>query len=171
MPETSNHIFAIYHLHYKKKLEMTKSTYSPSLLRSLLKLISLLGILSDCVVKFATHHSHYKDIVNNPTRTFACVTNYPSFLCGWSNLLAAIFAYNSDACTTKPGLSMKKGEPPKTSLYLLSHQLPSLFLSLTLSKMCPAMFKYSLMSKCSTMSKYATIFKWQLSSTLASFPL
>lgn len=66
---------------------------------------------------------------------------------------------------------MKKREPPKTSLYLFSHQLLFLFLSLTLLIMCLAIFKYTLMSKYSTMSKYATMFKWQFSSTLASFPL
>lgn len=62
-------------------------------------------------------------------------------------------------------------ELPRTSLYLLSYQLPSLFFSLTLLKMRPAIFKYSLISECLAMSKSAAISKWQLSSTLANFPL
>ncbi len=66
---------------------------------------------------------------------------------------------------------MKKGEPPRTSFYLLSHQPPFLLLSLMLSKMRPTMFKYSLMSKCSTMSKCAAMSEWQFSSTLASISL
>ncbi len=59
--------FATYHPHYKKKLGTTKFTYNPFLLQSFLKLISLLNVSFDYVVKFATHHLHCKDIIGNPT--------------------------------------------------------------------------------------------------------
>ena len=85
---------------------------------------------------FAIYHPHYKEklgmtesaydpcllysneLVDNPTRTFSCAARL--------------------------GLVGKKGEPPKVVLDLLSHPLkpPSLLLSLTLSKMRPAMFEY-----------------------------
>lgn len=40
--------FTIYHLHYKGKSEMTESAHNPFFLRLLTKLLSLLGISSDC---------------------------------------------------------------------------------------------------------------------------
>ena len=181
----AGHHWAIYHPHYKEKLEMTKSAYNPSLLRPTRKRISLLGASSHCTVevvnplhnvpeasttRFAIYHPHYKDkLVGNPTRKFVCTANCLYFLRGWSNLLAVFFlAHDSGAYTAEPGLVTKKGEPPRISLHLLSRlpSLPSLLFSLTLSKMRPAI------SKCSAMSKCATIFEWQLSlPALANFPL
>ncbi len=171
VPEASIIWFAIYHSHYKEKLETTKSIYNPSLLQFLLKLISLLSVLFDYVVKFATHHPHYKDIVGNQTRTFIYAINCLSILCGWSNLLAAIFTYNGGAYITKPGLVMKERELPRTSLHLLSHEPPFLLFSLTLSKMRLVMFKYSLISEYLAILKCTAISKWQLSLTLTSISL
>ena len=112
----------------------------------------------------------YKNkFVGNPTRAFVCAINYLYFLRGWSNLLAAIFlAHNSGAYTAEPGLVTKKGEPPRTSLHLLSRLLllPSLLFSLKLSKMRLAIFE------CLAMSECATITEWQLSLlALANFLL
>lgn len=165
----SNYLFATYYPHYIEKLGTIESTYNPSLFCSLFKLILLLGVLSNCIVKFAIHHPHYKDIIDNPTQTFACATNCLSFLYSWSNLLTAILAHNGNTCAAKAGLVTKKGEPPRISLHLFSYQPPSLFLSLMFSKMRPAIFKYSLISEYLAMSKYVTISKWQLNSILASF--
>ena len=39
---------------------MIKSAHKPFLVRPPLKLLSLLGTTSDCVVKFATYYPHYK---------------------------------------------------------------------------------------------------------------
>lgn len=65
----------------------------------------------------ATYHLHYKDIVGNPTRTFIYTANCLYFLCYWNNLLAVFFlTHDCSACTTKPGLVIKKGELPKTLL-------------------------------------------------------
>ena len=119
---------------------------------------------------FAIYHPHYKDkFVGNPTRAFVCATNCLYFLCGWSNLSAAFFlAHDSGAYTAEPGLVTKKGEPPRTSLHLLSRlpSLPSLLFSLKLSKRRLAI------SECLAMSECATISEWQLSlSALANFPL
>ena len=80
MPKSSNHLFATYYPYYKKKLGTTKFIYSSFLFQSLLKLISLLDISSDCIVKFAIYLLHYKDIIENPTLTFIYVANYFIFL-------------------------------------------------------------------------------------------
>lgn len=177
MPEASRNRFAAYHLHYKKKPEIIEYTYNPFLFRSLFKSLSLLGVLSDYIVKFAIHHSNYKDIVGDLNRTFVFTANCLFFLYGWSNLLVTIFGHHGCAYFAKPGLVMKKRELLKTSLHLLSYQPLFLFLSLTFSKMRPVIFKYSPMSKClakskcAAMSKYIAMFKWQPSSTLTSFSL
>ena len=116
---------------------------------------------------FATYHPHFKEkIISNQTQTFVCAADC-LYLYGLSNLSVASFlAHNGGACTAELCLVTKKRESPRTSLYLLSQALqsPSPFLSLTLSKMCPAIFE-SMMSNCAAMSK------WQFSLTLASFSL
>lgn len=131
--------FAFYHPHYKEKPGMTKS-HDPFILRPSPKLSSP-GTFSDCVGKFSIYHLHYKEKldISNLTRNFAC--------------------------NAELGLVTKKGELPKTFLYLLlgAFQLPSLIISLTLSKMRPPIFDHLAMSKCVPMSK------WQFSSILASF--
>ena len=88
---------------------------------------------------FAVYHPDYKNkLVGNLSTAF-------------------LFACDGGACDTKPGLVTKKGEPPRTSLHLLSDalQLLSFMLSLTLSKMRPAMFEYL------AMFKYAPMSEWQ----------
>ena len=128
-------------------------------IRSLFKLVSPLDVSSDSVVKFATHHSYYKDITGNPTQNFACAANCLSFSCGWSNLLEGILAHIGGACAAKLELVTKNRKLARTSLYLFSYQLPFL-LSFELSKMRLAIFKYPLMSKCLVISKCATMSKW-----------
>ena len=87
---------------------------------------------------FAVYHPHYKDKLVGTLSTLF------------------FFAYDGGACDTKPGLVIKKGEPPRISLHLFSdaHQLLSFMLSLTLSKMHPTMFKYLAIFKC------APMFEW-----------
>ncbi len=116
LAEASHH-WATYHLHYKEKLGITKSAHNPLLVRPLPKLLSLPGAWSNNVVKFGTHHLHYNDkVVANPTRTFGLY-----FLCNFGNLstTSPILAGDGRACDTEPGLVTKKGEPPRTFLYLL----------------------------------------------------
>lgn len=106
------------------------------------------------------------ELVSNPTRTFACAASCLCF--GYSlgrlgNLsTASLFARDGGACAAEPGLVTKKGEPPRTSLHLISHPLPppSLLLGSTLSKMRPVMFVCSAMPKCATMCE------WPFSSAL-----
>ena len=152
---------------------MTESVYDPFFFRPPPKLLSLPNASSDCVVKFATYHLHFKEkIVSNPTQTFICAANclYFSygwsnlFLCGWNNLSTAFFlAHNDGFCTAEPGLVTKKGEPPRIFIYLSNpFQSLSLLLSSMFSKMCLAMFEYILISEC------ATISNWQLSLTLVA---
>ena len=173
VPESSINRFAAYYPHYKEKPGMTESTYDPFFFWPLPKLLSLPNISSDCVVKFATYYLHYKKkIVSNPTWTFVCAANYlyfsydwsNLFLYGWNNLsIAFFFAHNNNFCAAKPGLVTKKGKPPRTFLYFSNFlQPPSLLLNSMLLKIHLVMFKYILISE------YATIFNWQLSSTLAA---
>lgn len=120
MPEVSNHLFTIYHLQYKKKLEMIEFTYNSSLSRLFLKLISLLNDLSDFVVKFVIHHLHYKEKpLSNPNRTFGYTRNSLHLLCNLSNLSATSqLAGNSSICVAEPDLVIKKEELLKTpSIY------------------------------------------------------
>ncbi len=155
MPEASTTWFATYHPHYKEKLGTTKSTYNPSLLQSLLMLISLLNALFDCVVKvIASHYPHYKDkLFGNPTWSFVCTANSLHFLYNLGNLSAASLLACNGAYVAESGLVTKKEKPPRTSLHLISRPLQaSSLLSLTLSE-------------------YTTMSKWQYSSALASFPL
>ena len=87
---------------------------------------------------FAIYHLHYKDkLVSNLSTLF-------------------LFVYDGGACNTKPGLVTKKREPPRTSLHLFSDalQLLSFILSLTLSKMRPAIFKYLAIFKCAPISEW-----------------
>ena len=146
-----NDCFANYHLHYKEKLGVTEFTYKTSLLwppselisppavssNYIVKVIKLLyDILEASITRFAIYHPHYKDKLSNPTRTFVCTANYLYFICNLDNILTP------PACTTKPGLVMKKRKPPRTSLHLLSHQPPSLPLSLTFLEIRSVIFKY-----------------------------
>ena len=111
--------------------------------------------MMECVVKFAAHHPYYKDkLVGNPTRSFVCAANSLYFLCNLGNLsVAFLLTCNGGACVVEPGLVTKKGEPPRTSLYLI---------------FCPFQ-PPSLLS--STLSKCTAISKWQHNLALASFPL
>lgn len=75
MPKINTTWFATYHLHYKKKLKMTKFVYNFSLFWPLPKLILLLYTLSNYIIKiikllyyilkvgnylFAIYHLYYK---------------------------------------------------------------------------------------------------------------
>ncbi len=137
-----NH-FAVYHLHYKEKLEITELIYNSIFFCPSFHLVSLPGILSDYIVKvIAIYHPHYKEkLVSNSTRIFAFVV--------W------------------PRLVVKRGKPSKTFLYYFSHllQLLSPLFSLTLFKICLAI------SKCLAILEYMTIFKWQFNLSLDSFLL
>ena len=152
--EVGNNRFANHHLHYKEKPEMTESTYKTSVFRPLPQLISPPVTSSNYIVKimkllynmpeisitrFVIYHPYYKDKLRNPTRTLVCIANYLYFICSLDNILTP------PACTTKPGLVIKKREPLRTSLYLLSHQPPSLLLSLTLLEIRLVIFKYLVM--------------------------
>ena len=149
--EVGNHRFANHHLHYKEKLGMTESTYKTSLLRPPPQLISPPAASANYIVKvmkplydmpeasitrFAIYHPHYKDKFSNPTRTFVCAANYLYFICSLDNILTP------PTCTTEPGLVMKKREPLRTSLHLLSHQPQSLLLSSTLLEIRLVIFEY-----------------------------
>lgn len=139
---------------------MTEFTYDLFLLWLLPKLLSLAGASFDYIVKFAIYYLYYKNIlVGNLTRTFVCIANYLYFLYSWNNLsMAFFFAHNTGAYTVEPDLVTKKGESPKTRLYLIFcfFQPPS-FLSLILSEM------HLVISECLAISKQ------QLKLTLASF--
>ena len=161
VPEVSVNCFAAYHLYYKKNI--IDSAYDPFLFRLLPKLLLLPDVLSDYAVKFATYHPHYKEtIVSNSTWTFVCTTDclYFSydwsnfFSYGWNNLSTAFYLAHIDGfCTAEPGLVTKKGELPRTFIYL-SNPLQSLSLLLIsmISKMRPAIFEYILISECTTIS-------------------
>ena len=171
--EVGNHRFANHHLHYKKKLGMTESTYKTSLFRPppllilppiassnyIVKVMKSLYDLSEASITwFAIYHLYYKDRLSNTTWTFVCIAN--CLICSLSNpLTASLFAYNGGDYATKPGLVIKKRELPRTSLPLLSDalQLPHLILSSRLLKMRPAIFEYFPMSKCAPMSKWQFI--------------
>ena len=110
------------------------------------------------ITRFAIYHPHYKDkLVGNPTRKFVSAANRLYFLCGWSNLPAAVFfAHDSGTCAAELDIVTKKGEPPRTSLR--RSQLPSLpslpLLDSTFSKMRLAMFKYLAIFKCAPVSEW-----------------
>ena len=145
IPKAGNHCFASYHPHYKEKLGMIEFTYNPFLLRPPPKLVSLPGVSSDCIVKvIAIYHPYYKEKLGITDSTRELVINSVNFA----------FACDSGGCADRPDLVPKKGEPSRTFIYLLSHllqslslQLLSFMLSLTLSKMCPAIFEYLAMFK------------------------
>lgn len=145
---------------------MIESTYNPSFLRPLFKLVSPLGILFHYIIKvmdplhnmpkaiiiqFAIYYQHYKNkFVSNSIWKFGFNTNYLYFLCGWNNLLAVFFfAYDSGICVIKLGIIIKKGKLLRISLHYfeLFSLTFLLLLSLIFSKMSPVMFKYALMSK------------------------
>lgn len=104
---------------------MIKSAYKPLFLQPLLKLLSLLGNLSNSIVKvikllynvlkakpsyFTIYYLYYKiKLIGNQTRTFVYAINYLYFLCYLSNLSAAFFlAHNSGVCIVEIGLITKK---------------------------------------------------------------
>lgn len=138
-------------------------------IQPLFKQLSLLGNLSDSIVKvikplydipeasrsrFTIYQPHYKEkIISNSNWTFVCITNCLYFLCNLSKLsTASLFTCDGKAYAIEPGLVTKKRELPRTSLYHLFHllQSPSPLFSLTI-------FKYTLISR------------WQLSTTLTTF--
>lgn len=143
--------YTTYHSYYKEKSEMTKSIYKLSLLQPPFQLLLLLATLSNYIIKFmkllynmqnvsitwfAIYCLHYKDKLSNITWSFVFVADNFYSLCTLSNLLIA------PAYVIELGLVMKKGEQPKTFLYLLFYQLLFLFLSLILSKICSTIFEY-----------------------------
>lgn len=119
----ANYHQATYHLHYKKQLEMKKSTYNPSFFWPTCKWISLLGALSHFIVKiinllhniskisttqFAIYYLYYKvKFVDNLTQAFVCTTNSFYFLTKFGNLLAAFLLACNDK-TSQPALVVKK---------------------------------------------------------------
>lgn len=120
---------------------------------------------------FTTYYLYYKDkLIGNSTRTFVYAANFLYFLYDWNNFSAAFFfSYNGDTYITIPSLVTKKEKLPKTFLCLVSRPLqPLSLLSSMLSKMRPAIFRYSLMSQCLKMLKCAAMSKWQLSLILAT---
>lgn len=158
--------FVSHHLYYKEKSGIVKTIYN-SFLRSLFKLILLLSILSHYIIKimnllynildagkywFAIYHLHYKDkFVDNLTWAFICATNCLYFLRNQSNFSATFFfAYDSSTYTAKLSLVTRKRELQKISLHFFSclPLLLSLFFSLTLFKICLAIFKCLAISKC-----------------------
>lgn len=163
MPEASNHLFATYHPYYKEKLGTIKSIYSLFLFWSFFKLILLLSISSDCIVKFATYYPYYKDIlVSNLTRIFiyaASCLYFGYWLGSLGNLsTTSLFIHNCGVCTVQSGLVTKNKEPSRTSLYI-SHpdQLLSFLLGLTLKNAPSNIFMLS-------NSKYTIMCKWLFSS-------
>lgn len=141
---------------------MKKLVYKPSLFRPSPQLLSSRAASSNYIVKvmkllydvqeasitrFAIYYPHYKNKLSNLTWSFIFATDNLHSLCNLSNLSTA-FIY-----ATKLGLVIKKWEPPRTSLYLLSYSPLSSFLSSTFSKM------------------YMAMSNWQISSILASFLL
>lgn len=61
--EVNNHYSATYHPYYKEKLKITKSVYNFFLFRPPSKQLSLLGIPSDYIFKFATYDPYYKKLL------------------------------------------------------------------------------------------------------------
>lgn len=82
------------------------------------KLLSLPSTSSNCIVKFATHYSYYKDeLVSNPTWTFFHTANY--FLYSLSNLLAISFLdCDRSIYTILLSLATKNKELLRIGLYL-----------------------------------------------------
>lgn len=119
IPKLSIDRFAAYHLYYREIPWTTECAYNPLLLQQLSQLSSLFDNWSNCIIKFGTYHSYYKDkTIGNPIWTFVYVANYFQFLCYWSNFSATFFlAYNSSTYITE--LSM--GKLSKTSLHLFSN--------------------------------------------------
>lgn len=182
VPKAISHCFTAYHLYYKKNLEiiLTKSTHKPFFLWAPSKLL-LLSALFDYITKFVIYHLHYKEKlgiirfvynlcplysnkpVSNRTWTSVCTVSCLCFrysLGRLDNLLKVfLFTYNGGACGIEPGLVNKKRKSLKTFLYCFFDALQpfSLFLSWTLLKLYPAIFKYFLMFICLAMSKYAAM--------------
>lgn len=115
--------FAIYHLYYKEKSGIIEFAHDLFFVWPLLKLLSLLSTLSDCIIKFATYHLNHKDkFGGNFDQNFIYIANCLYFLYGWKNLsVAFFFGHNSNIQIAEPGIVTKKGKLPKTSLYLLFH--------------------------------------------------
>lgn len=125
LQKKAGHYRAIYHLHYKKKLEITKSAYNLFLLWLTHKQISLLdalfyyivsvinllyNILEASTTQFSIYYLYYKDKhVNNLTQKFDFTVNYLYFLSDLNNLSIAFFyAYNCSICTLKLGFIIIK---------------------------------------------------------------
>ena len=102
-----NHWFAIYHFHYKEKLEITEFIYNFYILYS-------------------------NKLVSNRTRIFVYSVSCFCFRYSFGHLdnlsMAFFFTYNGRIYVIKPSLVTKKRKKPKTFLYLISHLFQSLSL-------------------------------------------
>lgn len=114
MPEISINYFATYYLYYIEILKMIKSAYNSSLLKSFLKLRSLLFVLSNYIFKiiklsysiskvgtnywFAIYHSYYKEKPGIIKSTNELVTN----------LVTSLFVCNSNTCIAQQGLLARR---------------------------------------------------------------
>lgn len=93
-------------------------------------------------------------LVNNPTQTFICPSDYFFFLYNLGNFLTAFFlVYNSRVLQSN--LVAKNKKLSKAALYLLFYFIPTLFLffSLTLFEIRLAISKYLAIFKCIVISK------------------
>lgn len=91
-PNYTIKVITTYYLYYKIIPGITKFVHKPFVLQLPLKLLLLPIDWSNCIVKFAIYHPHFKDkVVGNLTWTFVCIINYLHFLCYLNNLLAAFF--------------------------------------------------------------------------------
>lgn len=174
MSEASTMSFTTYHPHYKEKRKMTKFAHKPfflqplpnltdfahnlSFFRSSQKLLSSTSALSDSIVKFGPQHSYYKKKLNsNQIQIFVCIAGYLYFRYNLDNLgnlsIAFFFTYNSGIYAVEPNIITKNEKLPRTALNLF-HFLQSLSLLFSLK-----IFKCALISV------------WQLSLTLARFPM
>ncbi len=117
IPEVSTTLYAIYHLHYKEKSEMTKFVYKSSLFQPPLQLLSppitssnyiiqIIKPLYDMsevnIIRFVIYHLYNKNKFHNLTRSFVSVTNNLHFLYSLNNLLMA------PTCAIESNLVTKK---------------------------------------------------------------
>lgn len=83
MLKTSTNCFAIYYPHGTEKIEITKFSYDSGFPWSSLKLLSLVGVLSNYIVKFAINYMYYNEklgiiksikklVINSITSSLSC---------------------------------------------------------------------------------------------------
>lgn len=120
MPEVNTIVFATYHLHYKEIAKMTKSAHNSIIFRLSYKLLLLLVVLSDDIIKimkllynikadiqqFDIYYLHYNNKIKiNLTQTFICIASYLYFRYSFDslgNLLVVFFiVYNSNTCAAE----------------------------------------------------------------------